>query len=59
MMQNLSKTNQNSLEKNNSAFSIASNYFLDGLLDLTVQTIIVYNNAKKQGRTTCLVMKSK
>lgn len=57
-MQNLSKTNQNSQNKNNSAISIATNYFFDGLLDLTVQTIIVYNNAKKQGRTICLATKS-
>lgn len=57
-MQNLSKQNNQNNQNNISAFNIATNYFLDGLLDLTVQTIIVYNKAKKEGKTICLTMKS-
>jgi hypothetical protein len=35
----------------------ASNYFFNGLVDLTVQTIIIYQKAKQEEQKVCLVTK--
>jgi hypothetical protein len=51
------KPNSSTKIQKQTPFKLATECFFEGLLDLTVKTIIVYNHAKQEEKRLCLVTK--
>lgn len=45
------------IQKQQTPIQKAIDHFWNGLIDLTVETVIIYNQAKQEGKKVCLVTK--